>query len=72
MALTSWPELIRQFDGELQPAVAAYNAGASRVRSARAAGLHPDAVTTGRDYSSDVLKRMTTIESILGRSKTSG
>ena len=65
-------ELIRQFDGELTSAVAAYNAGASRVRSARAAGLSPDAVTTGRDYSSDVLNRMKTIESILGRSKTSG
>ena len=63
-------ELIRQFDGQLQPAVAAYNAGASRVRSAISSDLHPDAVTTGRDYSSDVLNRMTTIESILGRSKT--
>ena len=63
--------LIRQFDGELTPAVAAYNAGASRVRRARAAGLPPDAVTTGRDYSSDVMGRMTTIESILGVSTSS-
>ena len=63
--------LIRKFDGELTPAVAAYNAGAARVRSAVSSGLHPDAVTTGRNYSSDVLKRMATIESILGSSKTS-
>jgi len=63
--------LIRQFPGDRQAAVAAYNAGASRVRSARAAGLPPDAVTTGRDYSSDVLNRMKTIESIGERPGTS-
>ena len=62
--------LIRQFPGDRKAAVDAYNAGASRVRSARAAGLPPDAVTTGQDYSSDVMGRMTTIESILGVSTT--
>src|SRR6056297_1522540 len=63
--------LIRQFPEDRPAAVAAYNAGASRVRSALAAGLTPDAVTTGRDYSSDVMGRMTTIESILGVSTSS-
>ena len=63
--------LIRQFPGDRPAAVAAYNAGAGRVRSALAAGLSPDAVTTGRDYSSDVRRRMQIIDSILGSSHRS-
>jgi soluble lytic murein transglycosylase-like protein len=63
--------LIRQFPGDRTAAVAAYNAGASRVRSALVSGLPPDAVTTGRDYGSDVIERMNVIESILGASKKS-
>lgn len=63
--------LIRQFPGNRPAAIAAYNAGAGRVRSALAAGLSPDAVTTGRDYSVDVLRRMQIIESILGSSRRS-
>ena len=63
--------LIRQFPGDRSAAVAAYNAGAARVRSALTSGMPPDAVTTGRDYSSDVLERMIVIESILGTSKKS-
>jgi soluble lytic murein transglycosylase-like protein len=57
--------LIRQFPSDRNAAIAAYNAGAARVRRALAAGRHPDAVTTGRDYSSDVLRRMQIIESIV-------
>ena len=64
-------QLIRQFHGELKPAVAAYNAGASRVRSAVSSGLSPDMVTTGKDYASDVLRRKQIIESMLGISKAS-
>ena len=63
--------LFRQFPGDLPAAIAAYNAGPARVRSARASGLPPDAVTTGRDYSSDVIERMNVIESLLGASKIS-
>jgi soluble lytic murein transglycosylase-like protein len=58
--------LIRQFPGDRPAAIAAYNAGAGKVRSALAAGRHPDAVTTGRDYSADVLRRQQIIESIRG------
>jgi len=63
--------LIRQFNGDLNSAVAAYNAGASRVRSAVSSGLPPDMVTTGKDYGSDVLKRKALIESMIGVSKAS-
>ncbi len=38
-------------------AVAAYNAGAGAVRSAVRQGLNPDAITTGGDFSQDVLNR---------------
>jgi hypothetical protein len=61
--------LIRQFNGELKPAIASYNAGASRVRSVVNAGLNPDVVTTGQDYASDVLHRMETVEAVMGISK---
>jgi len=64
-------ELIRQFNGELKPAVAAYNAGPSRVRTAVSSGLSPDMVTTGKDYASDVLRRKQIIESMLGVSMAS-
>jgi soluble lytic murein transglycosylase-like protein len=63
--------LIRQFPSDRNAAIAAYNAGAARVRRALKAGLPPDAVTTGRDYSSDVLRRMQIIDSILGSSRRS-
>ena len=59
--------LIRQFSGDLGSAVAAYNAGPTRVRSALSSGLPADAVTTGRDYSADVLRRKALIESLNGR-----
>jgi len=59
--------LIRQFSGDLGSAVAAYNAGPSRVRSALSSGLPADAVTTGRDYSADVLRRKAQIEYLSSR-----
>ncbi|MEX2352210.1 MAG: transglycosylase SLT domain-containing protein, partial [Balneolaceae bacterium] len=63
--------LIRAFNGEIRPAIAAYNAGQSRVRMAVQAGLDPDYVTTGGDYAMDVLHRMETIEAMMGFSKAS-
>lgn len=41
----------------MRVAVAAYNAGPSAVKAAVLAGRDPDTVTTGRDYSIDVLRR---------------
>lgn len=63
--------LVEVFDGELLAAAAAYNAGETKVRSAVNAGLHPDNVTTGRDYGQDVLNRMEVIEKMMGLSKAS-
>jgi soluble lytic murein transglycosylase-like protein len=64
-------QLMRLFHGNLTAAVAAYNAGASRVRTAISSGLSPDLVTTGKDYASDVLRRKQIIESLLGATKAS-
>ena len=47
---------LRMFDGSERAAVAAYNAGPSRVRSAVERGNSPDSVTTGGDYASEVLR----------------
>ncbi|TWE22857.1 N-acetylmuramoyl-L-alanine amidase [Prauserella muralis] len=52
-ALGGWPA-----------AVAAYNAGPSRVRQALAEGRGVDYYTTGRDYSADVLARRSIIETL--------
>lgn len=43
--------------GDLKGAVAAYNAGTSRVKGAIASGKDPDSVTTGGNYASDALSR---------------
>ncbi|MEL6613965.1 MAG: transglycosylase SLT domain-containing protein [Bacteroidota bacterium] len=43
--------------GEWAPALAAYNAGRSRVSTAIGAGQSPDVPTTGGNYSADVLAR---------------
>lgn len=59
-------EAIREFPENLDAAIAAYNAGISRVRSALQAGSHPDSVTTGRNYASDVLTRKTLIDQLIG------
>jgi len=43
--------------GRLRPALAAYNAGRLAVREAEANGRDVDSVTTGGDYSRDVLQK---------------
>ncbi|MFH5883976.1 transglycosylase SLT domain-containing protein [Halalkalibaculum sp. DA3122] len=62
-------KLLQEFNGNTAWAVAAYNAGPNKVRTATYAGLPPDAVTTGRDYSRDVLQRKQLISQLLGFSK---
>lgn len=62
-------KLLQQFNGNTARAVAAYNAGPNKVRTAIYAGLPPDSVTTGRDYSRDVLQRKQLISQLLGLSK---
>ncbi|WP_440999894.1 transglycosylase SLT domain-containing protein [Fodinibius sp. SL11] len=62
-------KLLREFEGNQAQAVAAYNAGPNKVRSAIYAELPPDSVTTGRDYSRDVLQRKQLIGQLLGLSK---
>ena len=62
-------KLLQQFNGNTDRAVAAYNAGPNKVRTAIYAGLPPDSVTTGRDYSRDVLQRKQLISQLLGLSK---
>jgi len=62
-------KLLQQFNGNTARAVAAYNAGPNKVRTAIYAGLPPDSVTTGRDYSRDVLQRKQLISQLLGFSK---
>jgi len=61
--------LLRQFNRNTTRAVAAYNAGPNKVRTAIYAGLPPDSVTTGRDYSRDVLQRKQLVSQLLGLSK---
>ena len=46
-------------------AVAAYNAGPTRVRQVLEWGYDPDDVTTGRNYSDDVMRRAEVIRSII-------
>jgi soluble lytic murein transglycosylase-like protein len=65
-------KLLREFDGHTIQAVAAYNAGPQKVRTAVYAGLPPDSVTTGRDYSQDVMGRKQLISQLLGLSKAVG
>lgn len=62
-------KLLQQFNGNTARAIAAYNAGPNKVRTAIYAGLPPDSVTTGRDYSRDVLQRKQLIGQLLGLSK---
>lgn len=64
-------DLIRKFGGKLSPAVAAYNAGYSKVRNTVSAGVDPNLVTTGQNYASDVLRRKEIVESVMGISKAS-
>lgn len=62
-------KLLQQFNGNTIRAVAAYNAGPNKVQTAIYAGLPPDSVTTGGDYSQDVLQRKQLISQLLGLSK---
>lgn len=61
--------LLRDFNGDASQAVAAYNGGPSRVRTAVYSGLSPDAVTTGGDYGRDVQERKELIADLMGLSK---
>ncbi len=61
--------IIKEFNGNISQAVAAYNAGPFKVRSAVYAGLPPDSVTTGGDYSTDVFSRKELIGQLMGPSK---
>ena len=62
-------KLFQQFNRNTDRAVAAYNAGPNKVRTAIYAGLPPDSVTTGGDYSQDALARKQLIKQLLGLSK---
>jgi len=62
-------KLIQQFNRNTDRAVAAYNAGPNKIRTAIYAGLPPDSVTTGRDYSHDVQERKKLISGLLGLSQ---
>ena len=62
-------KLLGEFNGNITRAVTAYNAGPNKVRTAIYSGLPPDLVTTGGDYSQDVLQRKQLIEQLLGLSK---
>lgn len=62
-------ELLREFNGNASQSIAAYNGGPRRVRTAVYSGLSPDAVTTGGDYSRDVLERKQLITDLMGLSK---
>ncbi|MDZ7658838.1 transglycosylase SLT domain-containing protein [Fodinibius sp.] len=58
-------ELRDQF-GNIKDALVAYNAGPNAVNNARSLGMNPDHLTTGGDYSFDVLQRANLIRSELG------
>lgn len=58
-AAEKYAGLLKQFGGNRYPAIAAYNAGVANVRKAVAAGLVPDAFTTGKNYATDVIRRVT-------------
>lgn len=47
---------LRAFPGNLNAGVASYNAGPHNVRHALSLGHHPDSVTTGGNYSADVIE----------------
>lgn len=56
--------LIDHFDGDVNAALCAYNAGARAVEKAIRAGRDPNRATTGHDYGVDVLGRMRYLQSI--------
>lgn len=62
-------DYLYHFDGNQRYALAAYNAGPGNVEKALAQGLDPDAYTTGKDYSRDVLQRYDIIRGMGGKPK---
>lgn len=56
---------LKQFPGNTQAALDAYNAGAGDVQTALGQGKNPDSVTTGGNYASDILQRKTLLDGIL-------
>jgi len=60
--------LLLDFNGNTSQAIAAYNGGPRRVRTAVYSGLSPDAVTTGGDYGRDVLQRKQLVTDLMGTS----
>lgn len=56
---------LSDFGGQIRPALASYNAGATAVRGALQEGRNVDRVTTGGDYSEDVLVRARALQQIL-------
>ena len=61
-------QLLREFNGNTSQAIAAYNGGPRRVRTAVFSGLSPDAVTTGGDYGRDVLERKQLVTDLMSTS----
>jgi soluble lytic murein transglycosylase-like protein len=65
-------ERLRDFDGRVRPALAAYNAGTESIRGALKEGRDVDSVTTGGDYSKDVLRRADAFGVVIPRGRASG
>jgi len=65
-------ERLQEFGGRIRPALAAYNAGTQSVRGALEEGRDVDSVTTGGDYSKDVLRRADAFGEVIPRDRASG